>query len=186
VIGRFLDWRNKIPTSPLLRNGTQVFVMKMLAGYLLAIALLVGGYLGALAWLTTEPATKAASKPVTVSKIIAAKAESEPLKANEEIVTFPEAPPRPALVTDTMTDQRAQTTIPQTKSVVVPSGPSPTSAFAQFQPQPKTPVRTVSKKKSKQRYEVMIQRTIQMPDGRMVQKLIPLSRKEADAYAAYR
>jgi cytoskeletal protein RodZ len=183
VIGRFLDTRNKIPTSPLLPNGTQVVVMKMLAGYLLAIVLVVGGYLGALSWLTTQPAPPVARKQQSA---FVAKAEAEPVKAVEEVVTFPEAPPRPAVVAEAMTDQTAQTTNPQTKSVVVPSGPSPTSSFARFQPEPKAPVRTASKKKAKPRYEVMIQRTVQMPDGRIVQKLIPLSRKEADAYAQYR
>ena len=161
--------------------------MKMLAGYLLAIALLVGGYLGALNWLTTEPASTVArkSQPVTVAKV-EAKTELESVKASEEVVTFPEAPPRPALVAETTTDQASQTNNTQTKSAVIPSGPSPTSAFARFQPEPKAPVRTAKKKKAAPRYEMMIQRTVQLPDGRVIQKLIPLSRKEADAFAAYR
>jgi hypothetical protein len=158
--------------------------MKILFGYLLAIALLVGAPVVAFQWLTAEPATTTVRK--AVAKVIVAKAEAEPVKASEEVVTFPEAPPRPALVAEALSDPAAQTPNTQTKSAVVPSGPSPTSAFARFQPEPKTPVRSAKKKKAAPRYEVMIQRTIQMPDGRIVQKLIPLSRKEADAFAAYR
>ncbi len=162
--------------------------MKMLAGYLLAIVLLVGGYLGALNWLTTEPATTTArkSQPINVVKVIVDKAEAEPVKASEEVVTFPEAPPRPAVVAETTADQSTRSSHQETKSAIVPSGPSPTSAFARFQPEPKAPVRTAKKKKTAPRYEMMIQRTVQLPDGRVIQKLIPLSRKEADAFAQYR
>lgn len=178
--------------------------MKILVGYVLALAVMIGGFVSAWSWLTTEPVREAVRKPV------AAKVRQEPVIARDETVTFPEAPPRPAVLAVAPEQAAAPsperspvppepslpaTTAPSTTAPSTTASPanasspsaSPASAFARLEEAaPAKPPARPAKKKSKPRYEVMIQQTIQLPDGRIIQRLIPMSARSADAYARYR
>lgn len=169
--------------------------MKILVGYVLALAVMFGGFVTGWTWLTTEPVSEPARKPVI------AKIEPAPVIERDETVSFPEPPPRPAIAA--VQDASAVAPAPAMPVAVAPAttvaatSPDSTdlSAFAKGtdkveppQVEPAKPVARVAKKKPKPqpRYEMMIQQTVQLPDGRIIQRLIPMSARTADAYAQYR
>lgn len=156
--------------------------MKILVGYVLALTVMIGGFVTGWTWLTTEPVREAVRKPVV------AKVQPAPAVERDETVTFPEPPPRPAIAA--VQDTPAASPAPVVAPVAATAAPSPEaselSAFARAEPA-KPAARVAKKKKTRPRYEVMVERTIQYPDGRVVRRLIPLSQARGmDAYAQYR